>query len=107
MNPKPMMWRKIYPFNFEVIDLALCEQFLNPMIPKKPVKIRVPTNCQFCKGETEPHHLDVAAMSRYLNDRGRIIGRDRTGVCAKHQRRLAKSIKRARYIGLMPFVAGL
>ena len=77
------------------------------MIPKKTRKIRVPTNCEFCNSQTEPHHLDVAAVSKYMSERGRIIGRDRTGVCAKHQRRLARAIKRARYVGLMPFVAGL
>lgn len=77
------------------------------MIPKKTRKIRVPKNCQFCNGKTEPYHLDAATLSKYMSERGRIIGRDRTGVCAKHQRRLAMAIKRARYVGLMPFVAGL
>lgn len=77
--------------------------------PKKKVvrKIRVPTNCEFCKAETEPSYQDVVGMAKYMNDRGRIMGRDRTGVCAKHQRHLTVAIKRARHLGLMPFVSGL
>lgn len=76
------------------------------MIQKKR-KIRVPRNCQFCKEKIEPDFKDVATLARYVSDRGRIIGRDRSGVCAKHQRRVAVAIKRARHLALMPFVAGL
>jgi len=77
--------------------------------PRKKVvrKIRVPTNCEFCRNETEPGYQDVATMSKYMNERGRIVGRDRTGVCALHQRHLSVAVKRARHLGLMPFVAGL
>jgi ribosomal protein S18 len=40
---------------------------------------------------------------RFVTDRGKMIPRRITGVCAKHQRQLALSIKRARNIALMPF----
>lgn len=76
----------------------------------KPVRkriIRVPRNCEFCKGDREPDYKDVAVLSKYVSERGRILGKDKTGVCAKHQRRLAREIKRARHVALMPFVAGL
>ncbi|OGC97160.1 30S ribosomal protein S18 [Candidatus Amesbacteria bacterium RIFCSPHIGHO2_01_FULL_48_32] len=68
---------------------------------------KVPRNCMFCKEGREPDFRDVAALSRYVSDRGRILGKDRTGVCAKHQRKLARSIKRSRQMAMMPFVAGL
>ncbi|OGC91831.1 30S ribosomal protein S18 [Candidatus Amesbacteria bacterium RIFCSPHIGHO2_02_FULL_47_9] len=69
--------------------------------------IKVPRNCQFCKEKKEPEYKDVATLSKYVSDRGRILGKNRTGVCAKHQRKLAKAIKRAREVALLPFVAGL
>ena len=76
------------------------------MIPKKRI-IKVPRNCLFCKEGKEPNFTDVAALSKYISERGRIIGKDRSGVCAKHQRKLAVAIKRAREVALIPFVAGL
>jgi len=42
-------------------------------------------------------------LQRYISDRGRIQPRRRTGVCAKHQRRLALAIKRARFLALLPY----
>ncbi|KKS33117.1 MAG: 30S ribosomal protein S18 [Candidatus Amesbacteria bacterium GW2011_GWA2_42_12] len=69
--------------------------------------IRVARNCQFCKEKTEPYFKDVAVLSKYVSERGRIVGRDRSGVCAKHQRRLTIAIKRARHLALLPFVAGI
>ncbi len=46
-------------------------------------------------------------MRRFVSDRGKIVSRGRSGVCAKHQRRLAQAIKRARHLGLIPFIARL
>jgi small subunit ribosomal protein S18 len=74
---------------------------------QKPRKIKVPRNCFFCNEKVEPSFKEVANLSRFLNDRGRIVGRDRSGMCAKHQRRLGEEIKRARHLALLPFVAGL
>jgi small subunit ribosomal protein S18 len=44
-------------------------------------------------------------LRRYVTDRGKIRPRRQTGACAKHQRRLAAAIKRARHVALLPFVA--
>ena len=74
---------------------------------QKNRKIRVPRNCQFCKEKTLPTFKDVGVLSKYMSDRGRIIGRDRSGVCAKHQRTLTSEVKRARHLAILPFVAGL
>ena len=75
-------------------------------LPKKKI-IKVAKNCPFCKEKREPHFKDVAVLSRYLSERGRIISRARTGICAKHQRQIAREIKRARHLALLPFVSGL
>ena len=76
-------------------------------LPKRKRIIKVAKNCPFCKEDTEPSYKDVAILSRYISERARIIGRDRSGICAKHQRRIAREIKRARHLGLLPFVSGL
>jgi small subunit ribosomal protein S18 len=42
-------------------------------------------------------------LRRYLTERGKIRPRRQTGTCAKHQRSLARAIKRARHLALIPF----
>lgn len=42
-------------------------------------------------------------MQRFITEEGKIRPRRQTGTCAKHQRQLAKAIKRARHIALLPF----
>lgn len=44
-------------------------------------------------------------LKRYVTDRGRIVPRRISGVCAFYQRKLAQEIKRARAIGLLPYAA--
>ena len=67
-------------------------------------KIIVPKQCYFCSERKQPAFLDVAVLMRYITDRGKIIGRARNGLCAKHQRHLTTEIKYARHLALMPFV---
>lgn len=59
--------------------------------------------CYFCKSHTEPRYWDSAVLKRYLNDRGRIVPRQRAGTCAKHQRRVSQGIKHARHLAILPF----
>jgi small subunit ribosomal protein S18 len=47
----------------------------------------------------------VDTLRRYITDRGKIRPRRQTGNCAKHQRVLARAIKRARYLALLPYTA--
>jgi len=61
--------------------------------------------CFFCQGEINPDYKKPEVLDRFISDRGKIISRGRTGICAKHQRLLAREIKRARYLALLPFVA--
>jgi small subunit ribosomal protein S18 len=67
----------------------------------------VATNCPFCKEKKEPDYKNTGELGCYITDRGKIIGKGRTGLCAKHQRRIARAIKRARQIGLLPFGGSL
>lgn len=57
------------------------------------------------------HHIDhidykdTEILKKFLNPYGRMLSRKRTGVCADKQRQLAEAVKRARFMGLLPFVA--
>lgn len=60
--------------------------------------------CGFCVDKIEfIDYKDVGRIRRFTNERGKILPRRMTGNCAKHQRQLAESIKRARAIALLPF----
>jgi small subunit ribosomal protein S18 len=50
-------------------------------------------------------YKDVGLLRRFVSDRGKIEPRRKTGTCARHQRRLTTSIKRARHLALLPFTA--
>jgi small subunit ribosomal protein S18 len=67
-------------------------------------KITTPKDCPFCKEEKTPHFAEVAMLQKFTSERGKIIPRSRSGVCAKHQRRLSTAIKHARHLALMPFI---
>ena len=67
-------------------------------------KIVAPKDCMFCKEEKTPHYADVATLSKFVTERGKIVPRSRSGVCATHQRRLATAIKHARHLALLPFI---
>ena len=61
--------------------------------------------CAFCvDGVKQIDYKNYDMLRRYMNEYGRIRPRRQTGVCAKHQRALAISIKRARHLALLPFV---
>ncbi len=59
--------------------------------------------CYMCAGK-EINYKDVDTLKKYTNERGKILPRRVTGACAKHQRYIAGEIKKARIIGLLPFV---
>jgi len=65
----------------------------------------VPKNCFFHEEKKEPVFSDTQVLARFLTERGKIIPRSRSGLCAKHQKLLTKNIKYARHLALLPFVA--
>ncbi len=61
--------------------------------------------CSFCTNSAlEIDYKNFDLLKRYVSERGKIVPRHNSGVCAKHQRRLAKEIKRARFLALIPYV---
>lgn len=58
--------------------------------------------CQLCAGK-ELDYKDAEALSRYINEKGKILPRRVTGTCARHQRVVANQIKRARMMAILPF----
>jgi small subunit ribosomal protein S18 len=67
-----------------------------------------PRTCQFCTDRSLViNYKNVDLLRRFIHDDGKIRARRQTGTCAKHQRRLAREIKRARHIAMLPFVGEL
>lgn len=72
------------------------------------VKVRrqlKPRKCRFC--EDRVRHIDykdVALLRRFTSDKAKMKARRSTGNCARHQRMLAAAVKRARFVGLLPYV---
>ncbi|OGJ88580.1 MAG: 30S ribosomal protein S18 [Candidatus Raymondbacteria bacterium RifOxyA12_full_50_37] len=61
--------------------------------------------CFFCHNKNEKiDYKDEKMLYRYMSERGKISDRGRTGLCAGCQREMAKAIKRARHIAIIPFV---
>ena len=75
---------------------------------RRPGKVRKPKRkvCSFCVEKVDfIDYKNVARIRRFVSDRGKILPRRQTGTCAKHQRGLTDSIKRARIIALLPYTA--
>ena len=52
----------------------------------------------------EIDYKDLTLLRRFLSDRGKVRSRRVTGLSREHQRQLAVAVKRAREIGLLPYV---
>lgn len=60
--------------------------------------------CVFCAEKSEViDYKNSAKLRKYMTEKGKIIPRRTTGVCAKHQRELTTAIKRARVMALLPY----
>jgi len=61
--------------------------------------------CNFCRKKIDIiDYKDASLLMRYLTPWTKMKSARDTGTCRKHQRRLAEAIKRARFLGLMPYV---
>ncbi len=66
-----------------------------------------PRFCQFCSdASVEIDYKNVSLLRKYTTEEGKIRPRRQTGTCARHQRAIAREIKRARHIALLPFTGG-
>jgi small subunit ribosomal protein S18 len=70
----------------------------------KPRYAPKPRFCKFCSDrEAVIDYKDVKLMKQFTNEEGKIRSRRQTGTCAKHQRAVARAVKRARHIALLSF----
>ena len=61
--------------------------------------------CHFCTANINYiDYKDTDLLRRFTSLQAKIRGHDKTGVCTKHQRLLAKVIKQARFLGLLAYV---
>jgi small subunit ribosomal protein S18 len=64
--------------------------------------------CPFCRDKIEQvDYKDVATLRKYISEKGKIRSRRITGACRRHQVQLARAIKRARELALLPYVDAL
>ena len=61
-------------------------------------------SCPFSGSKSKIDYKDIKTLTKFVSERGKIIPSRISSVSAKKQRELSKAIKRARYIGLMPYV---
>jgi small subunit ribosomal protein S18 len=71
--------------------------------PKREKRIPTPRNCYFKQTGTKPDYKEVLVLRRFINERGKIIPQKYNGLTSKNQRLLATEIKKARFMGLLPY----
>jgi len=76
-----------------------------PRRSAKPKKILKKSQCRFCrKGATPPDYKDVRMLQKLSTSQGKLFSRRRSGNCALHQRLFQRAAKRARFLGMLPYV---
>ncbi len=62
--------------------------------------------CMFCADKNLAiDYKDADKLKKFVSEKGKILPRRVTGLCAKHQREVTTAIKRARHIALLPYTA--
>ena len=81
-------------------------------LPKRGVKrkrrdrFQEQAKCRFCRDKVrEVDYKDIPVLSKLTTQQGKIFSRKRSGNCAHHQRSVKRAIKRARFLGLIPYVS--
>lgn len=62
-------------------------------------------HCNICKNQIDINWKNEELLSQFMDSQFRILRGRTTGTCAKHQRELAKAIKRARQMGVVPYTS--
>ncbi len=71
---------------------------------KSTPRFREQAKCRFCRGKIkEVDYKDIATLLKLTTQQGKIFSRKRSGNCAAHQRSSKRAIKRARFLGLLPY----
>lgn len=61
-------------------------------------------SCFFCQSGKKPSYTDMAVLKKYTTDRAKIVARAKSNVCSRHQRAVARHVKYARHLSLLPFI---
>ena len=73
-------------------------------MPKPPIPSPTAKACYFCQNMyKEIDYKDPQLLRRFISSYAKIAPKRRSGVCSKHQRKLATAIKRARTMAILPF----
>ena len=63
-------------------------------------------SCPYCRDKVDVvDYKDFGGVRRQLSEKGKIRSARVTGCCRRHQRQLARAVKRARELGLLPYVS--
>ncbi len=74
--------------------------------PMKKMGFRRKKVCKFCVEKTDTvDYKNIARLEKFITERGKILPSRISGTCAGHQRILARAIKKARTIALIPYIA--
>jgi len=64
--------------------------------------------CPFCKDKIDQvDYKDVTTLRKFISEKGKIRSRRITGACRRHQNQIARAVKRARELALLPYVDAL
>ncbi len=62
--------------------------------------------CPYCRDKIEQvDYKNISMLRRFISERGKIRSRRITGACRRHQSQVARAVKRARELALLPYVA--
>lgn len=62
--------------------------------------------CPYCRDKVDQvDYKDIGTLRRFVSERGKIRSRRITGACRRHQSQVARAVKRARELALLPYVA--
>lgn len=70
---------------------------------KRKFKINKNQKCYFTESNTVPDYKDVLVLRRFVSERGKLMAQKYSGLTAKHQRKLSAEVKKARFMGLIPY----
>ena len=86
------------------VDVNMLENIRDGEDKKKGRSFYKKKVCRFCTQKIKIDYKEPDALRRFITERGKILPGRITGTCAKHQRKLAVEIKRARVLALLPYV---